>query len=141
MLRERHKLRATLGDPHVRPPRRLPVGAEVLRGGASIFGYGPHNAAMWKSCSKGTRAEPGAEPRVVALTPEASGYFSGLVAGADAGTLYRYRLDGEAALYPDPASRFQPRGPHGPSQVIDPAIFDWHDSLWPGMLSVRTGHL
>ena len=64
------------------------------------------------------------EPRVVALTPEASGYFSGLVAGAGAGTLYRYRLDGEAALYPDPASRFQPRGPHGPSQVIDPDIFD-----------------
>ena len=81
----------------------------------------------------GPGQRPGAEPRVVALMPEASGYFSGLVAGADAGTLYRYRLDGEATLYPDPASRFQPRGPHGPSQVIDPDSFDWHDSLWPGV--------
>ena len=46
------------------------------RAGASIFGYGPHNAAMWK-CLGGPGGGPGAEPRVVALTPEASGYFSG----------------------------------------------------------------
>jgi hypothetical protein len=48
-------------------------------------------------------------------------------------TLYRYRLDGKAALYPDLASRFQPQGPHGPSQVIAPDIFDWHDCGWRGV--------
>jgi maltooligosyltrehalose trehalohydrolase len=41
-------------------------------------------------------------------------------------------LDGSDALYPDPASRFQPEGPHGPSEVIDPAAFAWTDEQWPG---------
>jgi maltooligosyltrehalose trehalohydrolase len=69
----------------------------------------------------------------VALEPEGGGYFSGLVAEASAGTLYRYRLDGGAELYADPASRFQPDGPYGPSQVIDPNAFQWHDHNWRGV--------
>ena len=76
---------------------------------------------------------PGAAPVVVALEPEGSGYFSGLVAEAGAGTRYRYRLDGGAELYADPASRFQPDGPHGPSQVVDPGAFQWHDQDWRGV--------
>jgi maltooligosyltrehalose trehalohydrolase len=67
----------------------------------------------------------------VALAPEAGGYFSRLVAGAGDGALYRYRLDGGGA-YPDPASRFQPEGPHGPSQVVDPERFRWTDAGWKG---------
>jgi maltooligosyltrehalose trehalohydrolase len=47
--------------------------------------------------------------------------------------LYRYRLDDSARLYPDPASRFQPNGPHGPSQVIDPKTFQWTNGAWPGV--------
>src|SRR5262249_19808182 len=35
--------------------------------------------------------------------------------------------------YPDPASRFQPAGPHGPSEVIDPRAFTWTDAGWPGV--------
>ena len=76
---------------------------------------------------------PGAAPVVVALEPEGDGYFSGLVAEAGAGTRYRYRLDGGAELYADPASRFQPDGPHGPSQVVDPGAFRWHDQDWRGV--------
>jgi maltooligosyltrehalose trehalohydrolase len=68
---------------------------------------------------------------VHALASEGNGYFSGDVAVARAGTLYRYRLDGGAAL-PDPASRCQPAGPHGPSQVVDPDAFEWTDSAWKG---------
>ena len=52
---------------------------------------------------------------------------------AGAGTLYRYRLDDSRDLLPDPASRFQPHGPHGPSQIIDPAQFAWTDQAWPGV--------
>jgi maltooligosyltrehalose trehalohydrolase len=66
------------------------------------------------------------------LTAEADGYFSGLVAGAGAGALYKYRLDGGDA-FPDPASRYQPQGPHGPSRVVDPAEFRWSDGGWPGI--------
>ncbi len=46
---------------------------------------------------------------------------------------YRFRLDrGDAAL-PDPASRFQPDGPHGPSEIVDPEDFDWTDGGWSGV--------
>jgi len=50
------------------------------------------------------------------LASESEGYFSGLVPRARAGSLYKYRLDG-ADEAPDPASRYQPDGPHGPSRV------------------------
>ena len=76
---------------------------------------------------------PGAEPISVALEPEGDGYFSALIPEASAGTLYRYRLDGGAESYPDVASRFQPHGPHGPSQVVDPGAFQWHDQSWRGV--------
>jgi maltooligosyltrehalose trehalohydrolase len=68
----------------------------------------------------------------VPLTPEAEGYFAGHVASASAGTRYRYRLD-DGEDCPDPASRFQPEGPHGPSEVIDADAFAWTDDGWPGV--------
>jgi maltooligosyltrehalose trehalohydrolase len=66
------------------------------------------------------------------LDAEADGYFAGAVAAARAGTLYRYRLDDDRRLHPDPASRFQPAGVTGPSEVIDPA-FPWTDAGWRGI--------
>jgi maltooligosyltrehalose trehalohydrolase len=68
----------------------------------------------------------------VPLTAEGDGYFSGLAEGAGAGALYRFRLDGGDA-YPDPASRFQPEGPHGPSRVVDPRSYAWKDEAWQGV--------
>jgi len=64
--------------------------------------------------------------RVVRLTPEGNGYHAGLAEGFGAHALYSVLLDG--GLYPDPASRFQPEGPHGPSEVVDATRFDWRDS-------------
>ena len=46
--------------------------------------------------------------------------------------LYRYRVN-RGNFFPDPASRFQPRGVHGPSQVIDPGAFRWADRDWRGV--------
>lgn len=66
------------------------------------------------------------------LEAEGDGYFSGLAEGIGAGTLYKYRLD-DGDAFPDPASRFQPQGPHGPSQVIDPSTFPWTDEDWRGV--------
>src|SRR2546428_6401270 len=64
---------------------------------------------------------------------ESNGYYSGPVPPAKAGDRYRFRLDSKSDLRPDPASRFQPEGPHGPSQVIDPSSFHWSDTNWPGV--------
>jgi maltooligosyltrehalose trehalohydrolase len=66
------------------------------------------------------------------LRPEPAGYFAGLVAGAAVGARYRYRLD-QGDAFPDPASRFQPDGPHGPSEIIDPTAFRWTDTGWRGL--------
>src|ERR1700738_1060803 len=64
------------------------------------------------------------------LASEPNGFFAALCADAHAGTLYRYRVDGRGP-YPDPYSRFQPQGPHGPSMVVDPRAYRWHDAHWP----------
>src|SRR6185295_924709 len=57
------------------------------------------------------------------------GVFDLIVEGAAAGDRYSYRLD-SGELRPDPASRFQPEGVHGPSQVVDPSAFQWTDRRW-----------
>jgi maltooligosyltrehalose trehalohydrolase len=59
------------------------------------------------------------------------GYFHAVVDGVSAGALYRYRLDNDKER-PDPASRYQPRGVQGPSQIVDNR-FDWTDSKWTGI--------
>ena len=107
--------------------RRLPVGADVLsEGGVHFRVWAPRRRRVEVVFEKG-EGQPGPEAQAVQLEPERTGYFSGHVAEATAGGLYRYRLDGGPELYPDPASRFQPQGPHGPSQVIDPSRFRWTD--------------
>jgi maltooligosyltrehalose trehalohydrolase len=67
----------------------------------------------------------------ISLQPEGNGYYSGSCFGAGAGTLYRYQLD-QGSAHADPASRFQPVGPHGPSEVIDPGTYHWADGAWLG---------
>lgn len=67
-----------------------------------------------------------------ALESTGDGYFSGAVAGVKKGARYRYRLDNDK-LFPDPCSRYQPEGPHGPSVVIDPNDFSWTDDEWDGI--------
>jgi maltooligosyltrehalose trehalohydrolase len=73
------------------------------------------------------------EGRCFPLSAEGDGYFAGTAGSARTGSLYRFRLDEDSDLYPDPESRFQPEGPHGPSQVIDPSVFSWTDSRWKGV--------
>ena len=47
----------------------------------------------------------------LALKREADGYFSGATSARV--SLYKYRVDGTGP-WPDPCSRFQPQGVHGP---------------------------
>jgi maltooligosyltrehalose trehalohydrolase len=65
------------------------------------------------------------------LRRDERGYWSGEFDDLPPGTLYRYRLNrSDEEVFPDPASRYQPQGVHGPSQVIDPATFQWSDGDW-----------
>jgi maltooligosyltrehalose trehalohydrolase len=59
------------------------------------------------------------------------GYYSAVI-DAPEQTRYLYRIDNSREL-PDPASRFQPEGVHGPSQLVDPGMFEWTDSGWTGI--------
>jgi maltooligosyltrehalose trehalohydrolase len=70
--------------------------------------------------------------RVVALERDVFGYHHAVVDGVSAGALFLYRLD-RGAERPDPASRCQPHGVHGPSMVTDPEAFAWRDREWCGI--------
>jgi maltooligosyltrehalose trehalohydrolase len=60
------------------------------------------------------------------------GVFTGTFTDVSPGDLYAYVLDGEGP-FPDPASRFQPQGVHGPSAIVDPRSFEWSDDTWRGL--------
>ena len=68
------------------------------------------------------------------LEEEGKGYFFALLPEVSVGSLYRFSLD-NGEPFPDPASRFQPKGPHGPSQIIDPYSYVWSkaERSWPGV--------
>ncbi len=65
------------------------------------------------------------------LTKDDRGYFYGASGGINPGTLYFYALDGRER-WPDPASRSQPHGVHGPSQIIESG-FTLDDGHWSGL--------
>src|SRR3990170_3953656 len=65
------------------------------------------------------------------LAPGADGLFEGTLGAGAPGARYRYRLDG-ARHRPDPASRWQPEGVHGPAAVVDPRRFVWTDDAFRG---------
>src|SRR4051812_17551755 len=87
--------------------RRFPIGAELTAGGVSF--------RVWAPLRK--NVDVVIDGTATPLKSEPHGYFGGSVPDAKNGAIYRFRLDGGDA-FPDPASRFQPEGPHGPSQVV-----------------------
>jgi len=66
-----------------------------------------------------------------AMREEGEGVFTTAIENLAVGARYQYRLDGER-YRPDPASRWQPEGVHGPSVVVDPAGFQWTDDGFTG---------
>ena len=103
--------------------RRYPIGAELIGEGGVHFRVWAPKAKRLEVAIEGSRGAK-APPTFEELAREPSGYFSGSVK-ANEGALYRFRLNGEGNLYPDPASRFQPEGPHGASQAIAGDRFPW----------------
>ncbi len=101
----------------------MPIGAELTGdGSAHVRVWAPHAPRVEVVTGRGR----------VALDSEGGGYFSGTIAAA-AGERYHFGLGDDEKLYPDPVSRFQPEGPHGPSEIVDPAAFRWTDRQWTGV--------
>ncbi|MGZ4811043.1 MAG: malto-oligosyltrehalose trehalohydrolase, partial [Thermoanaerobaculia bacterium] len=97
--------------------RRRAVGAEIVDGGVHFRVWAPAHRSVFIVFDDGARE--------LALDREEGGYFSLLVASARAGTRYRFRLGENGDTFPDPASRFQPDGPHQSSMVVDPSAYRW----------------
>jgi maltooligosyltrehalose trehalohydrolase len=97
-------------------------GASIHGGGVTFKVWAPH-------CRSIDVVVEGRRP--VPLPGQEDGVFEALIAGVPAGARYQYRLDGER-YRPDPASRYQPEGVHGPSVAVDPATFPWTDDAFPG---------
>jgi len=107
-------------------PWRLDLGASVEDGEKTTF-------RVWAPKAQGVtvRFRNSQTIREQGLEREDRGYFAGTVEGVQAGDRYTYVLDGSIER-PDPASRFQPDGVHGPSMIVDPASFVWTDEGWRG---------
>jgi maltooligosyltrehalose trehalohydrolase len=104
---------------------RLSVGAEWKRGvGVEFRVWAPDHASVQLVLDQRER---------LSMQRAGAGYWTLCVASARPGTLYQYAFENEPDCYPDPASRFQPQGTHGPSEVIDPAAFAWQDAAWRGV--------
>jgi len=112
--------------------RRYPIGVEFLhRSSGPPQGHARVWASECRLVELVTKDDSGAAIDSP-LDSEGNGYFSGFIQNVLPGTKYRFRLDNGDA-FPDPASRFQPEGPHGPSVMIDPTTFVWHDDGWQGI--------
>ena len=111
--------------------RRLPIGVEPIDGDRA-------HVRVWAPAARSVELvfDDGRRTAIAAETDEgrgSQGYFSGIIDAA-VGARYRFRLDAGEQTYPDPASRFQPDGPHGASEIIDPRAFEWSDAAWPGIV-------
>lgn len=113
-----------------REPWQLDLGANFL---------GPDHVRLrvWAPRAKGVSVRLiGRERRPIPMQPRELGYFEADMSGVVEGDRYRYVLDDDTER-PDPASRFQPDGVHGPSAVVNPGAFRWTDQGWRGLTRDR----
>ncbi|MGZ5091592.1 MAG: malto-oligosyltrehalose trehalohydrolase [Burkholderiales bacterium] len=117
----------TTVNPSTRLCRAYPIGAEISgRDAVSFRVWAPERTRV------AVVIEPNDRTADFQLVAEGDGYFSGTRPHTRAGMLYRLKLDGAEELYPDPASRFQPQGHDGPSEIVDPDSYPWTDATWKG---------
>lgn len=105
----------------------------ILDLGANVLDAATVQFQVWAPTAERVQVKfftPGLE--TFSLKKHASGYWKGQVASVKPGTTYKYVID-ENLERPDPASRYQPEGVHGPSQVVDPRTFSWTDQHWKGL--------
>jgi maltooligosyltrehalose trehalohydrolase len=101
------------------------IGAHRLPDGSWEF-------LLWAPHARSVRLDLCSCKELINMEPLPRGYFRTNVTEVDEGAQYLYRLDNNRGL-PDPASRFQPQGVHGPSQIVDPGSFQWTDQDLKGI--------
>jgi maltooligosyltrehalose trehalohydrolase len=107
------------------PEPRVRIGASRQASATHFRVWAPEHTSVELALERGGSRE------LRPLTPDRSGYWSGIFDDIGAGDRYRYRLgNDDQSVFPDPASRYQPEGVHGPSEVIDAAAFRWTDRDW-----------
>jgi maltooligosyltrehalose trehalohydrolase len=105
--------------------RDTPLGATYLGEGRCAF-------CVWAPLSEEVAVQVLSPKRQIArITRDHEGYHQGIIPGVEPGSRYTYRLEGGKERS-DPASRFQPEGVHGASQVL-PSHFPWEDAAWHGL--------
>jgi len=113
--------------------------ADFLSGrrlGATPGATGRARFSVWAPAARRVELHlHGAREEFLDLSSGGDGLFSREVPDVPPGALYTYRLDGRRE-FPDPASRHQPRGVHGPSALPDPD-FAWTDAPWRGIPLAR----
>jgi maltooligosyltrehalose trehalohydrolase len=102
----------------------MPYGAQMCDDGAVRF-------RLWAPEGKTVDVCLESPSNQLALAKLEDGWFELTTREATAGTRYQFQIDGNLKV-PDPASRFQPSDVHGPSQVVNPLLFDWGDENWRG---------
>lgn len=116
-----------------------PLGATIDGDGVTFAVWAP-NAATAVTLML---AEPLGD-RVIPMVQGEAGLWTVRVTGIGAGARYRFQVDHQPP-FPDPYSRYQPEGVHGPSEVIDPSAFSWTDAGWhgpdPGTLAIYELHV
>src|SRR5271170_2809724 len=105
----------------------MPKGSSI---GATLSAQGTH-FGVWAPMAREVEVVLTGDASCHALKAEDGGYFSGIVPNARSGDRYRFSLD-SSEPFPDPASRYQPEGPHGPSEIVDPGSYAWTDGAWRG---------
>ncbi len=102
----------------------MPFGAECREDGSVRF-------RLWAPAAQRVDLSLETGDLRVPLSRTEDGWFEAVTDQAKAGSLYKFRIN-EGQEVPDPASRFQPRDVHGPSEVIDASCFNWGDEKWRG---------
>lgn len=102
----------------------MPFGAEVKVDGSVRF-------RLYAPAIEQVQLQLDTQPDPLRLRRDRDGWHELITGAARIGTCYRFLLPDGLAV-PDPASRFQPRDVSGPSQVVAPGSFLWHDSAWTG---------
>jgi malto-oligosyltrehalose trehalohydrolase len=101
----------------------MPFGAELRDDGTVRF-------RLWAPKASSVTLQLRDAERGLPMSRLDGGWFE-LATEAGVGSQYSFKID-DQQLVPDPASRFQPSGVHGPSELIDPLAYEWRDADWRG---------